>query len=256
MAGITPISEQSESQNLTPQISQSHFINQSNQSITIRLSDTNYLVWRQQVLSNTRGYGLEGFLLGTIPKPPEFFEATDPATGRPTQGPPNGEHVLWVRQDQLLASWLLASMSETVLVNMVGFETSSEIWDSLEKSFASQSPARIMQYKLQLQTLKKGSLTMREYLTKMKSYADVLASAGHKLTEDDQILHILSGLGHEYDPVVVPITSRSESFPLKDVAALILSFETRLDPACDPIAPSAHFASQVQSQAPKIPSFQ
>lgn len=63
-----------------------------------------------------------------------------------------------------------------------------------------------MQYKLQLQTLKKGNLTMREYLTKMKSFADVLASASHKLSEDDQILHILSGLGREYDPIVVPIT--------------------------------------------------
>ena len=126
----------------------------------------------------------------------EFFEASDPVTGRAIQGQPNGEYTIWVRQDQLLASWLLASMSESVLVNMVGFETANEIWNSLEKSVASQYRARIMQYKLQLQTLKKGTLTIREYLTRMKSYTDVFASAGDKLNEDEQILYILSGLGH------------------------------------------------------------
>ena len=113
-----------------------------------------------------------------------------------------------------------------------------------------------MQYKLQLQTLKKGTLTMREILTRMKSYADVLASAGHKLSEDEHILYILSGLGHEYDPVVVPITSKSEPFLLKDVAALLLSFETRLDSARDLSMPSAQFASQTAHQPPKKPSFQ
>ena len=52
------------------------------------------MVWKQQVLSNVRGYGLEGFLFGKIPKPSEFFEATDPATGRPTQGAPNGKYAI------------------------------------------------------------------------------------------------------------------------------------------------------------------
>ena len=37
-------------------------------SSLFHLTDTNYLVWRQQVVAGVKGYGLEGFLFGTIPK--------------------------------------------------------------------------------------------------------------------------------------------------------------------------------------------
>lgn len=56
---------------------------------------------------------------------------------------------------------------------------------------------------------------MHKYLIKMMSYYDILASVGHRVSDQDNILYILSGLGTECDPVVV--------------GALLLSFETRLD---------------------------
>ena len=63
----------------------------------------------------------------------------------------------------------------------------------------------------------------------MKSCMDFLASAGHSLKEDDQILYILAGLGSEYDLVVVSTTTRFEPFSTNDLRALLLSFEARLD---------------------------
>lgn len=56
-----------------------------------------------------------------------------------------------------------------------------------------------MQYKLQLQTLKEDNLSMSEYLPKIKTCCDLLSSAGCGVSEDDQILHILAGLGSDYD---------------------------------------------------------
>lgn len=70
---------------------------------------------------------------------------------------------------------------------------------------------------------------MRDYLNKIKSCCDVLASAGQKIGEEDQVLHILSGLGSEYDPVMVSVTSRAEPCSLKEVHAMLLSFESRLE---------------------------
>lgn len=61
---------------------------------------------------------------------------------------------------------------------MVGLETSAEMWQTLETNFANQSLARVIQYKLQLQTLKKGALRMREYINKIKTCCDNLAAAG------------------------------------------------------------------------------
>ena len=59
---------------------------------------------------------------------------------------------------------------------MVGNDTSSEIWDTLARLFSFQSQAKIMQYKLQLQSFKKGAMNMKEYLTKIKAHYDTLAT--------------------------------------------------------------------------------
>lgn len=51
-----------------------------------------------------------------------------------------------------------------------------------------------MNLKLQLQTLKKGNLSMKDYLMKMKTICDTLAACGQPISEEDQVLSILAGL--------------------------------------------------------------
>ncbi|KZV26181.1 hypothetical protein F511_06348 [Dorcoceras hygrometricum] len=141
----------------------------------------------------------------------------------------NPNFVTWNRQDQLLFSFLLASMSESAQSQMIGCQTSSQLWTRVTQLFATRSKARVMQYKLQLQTLKKGNLSMKDYLGKMKGYIDILAACGNSIPEDDQILHILGGVGPEYESVVVHVTSRVESLSLSEVGALLLAHEGRIE---------------------------
>lgn len=79
------------------------------QSVSTKLDDVNYMLWNQQVLATIEGFDLEKFL--------------DKATSAPDQfipGSSNDEIVInpaylsWKRQDKLIISWLLASMSESV----------------------------------------------------------------------------------------------------------------------------------------------
>ncbi|KAK6164729.1 hypothetical protein DH2020_001593 [Rehmannia glutinosa] len=193
------------------------------QLITIKLSDNNYLVWKQQVLAAVRGCGLEGLLDGTLPPPEKnTIDEKNKKIINPT-------FLAWARQDQLLMSWLLSSLSESILVGTVGLESSKAIWEALNISFASQNGAKVMQHKLQLQTLKKGNMPMREYLNKIKSLCDLLTSVGHGIDESDQVLHVLSGLGAEYNPVIVSVTSRLEPCSLREAHAILLSYENRLE---------------------------
>ena len=94
---------------------------------------------------------------------------------------------------------------------------------------------------------------MKDYLNKLKSCCDLLGAAGCRVLEQDQILYILAGLGHEYDSVMVTITSRGDMWTVQDVTALLLSFESRLDSGkqstvgADGVLPTANFA-QVSGQ--------
>ncbi|KAL3652522.1 hypothetical protein CASFOL_002203 [Castilleja foliolosa] len=195
------------------------------QLISIKLTDGNYLLWKQQVWAAASGYGLEGFLTGEATQPSALISNSE---GNQI---PNPDLSRWKRQDQLLVSWLLSSLSESLLITTVGLTTAFEIWKSIENVFANQNKAKVMQIRLQLQTLKKGTLGMREYLNKIKSCCDLLSAAGERVTESDQVLYVLGGLGVEYNPVLVSITSRSPTQPitLNEVHAILLSLENRLE---------------------------
>lgn len=246
MAEFTPQSSTSSGSGAAPQNS---IVFLQNSPVSVKLKETNYLIWRQQVLATIRGYGLEGFLTGTMEKPQEWISEKGA-----TQRTPNPDYINWERQDQLLAAWLQSSLSEGIMVLVVGLSSTSDIWRALETNFSSQSKAKLMQYKLQLQTLKKDNLSMSEYLTKIKTCCDLLGSAGYKVSADDQILHVLAGLGSEYDPVMVSITSRIEPWSILDVQSLLLSFESRLESSkstplnSDGSQPSAHYANHNNTQ--------
>ena len=149
-----------------------------NHPISTKLSEENYLIWRQQILATVRGYGLEPYLMGEQEVPPQMIAVTGSTTMVP-----NPSFLDWYRQDQRLAAWLQSSLADSAMVIVVGLTTSTEIWSALETNIASQSKAKIMNYKLQLQTAKKDSLTMSEYLNKIKTLCDMLGSAGCRVME-------------------------------------------------------------------------
>ena len=60
----------------------------------------------------------------------------------------NQSFLQWEQQDQLLASRLLSSMSESILMVMVGCDSEFQIWQTLEKYFVSQTRAKVENYLL------------------------------------------------------------------------------------------------------------
>jgi len=55
---------------------------------------------------------------------------------------PNPAHFQWLRQDSLILSTLMSSMTEGVLAQIVSYATSHQVWQTLETNFSSQSRAR------------------------------------------------------------------------------------------------------------------
>lgn len=95
--------------------------------------------------------------------------------------------------------WLLSSMSDGMLTMMVGCEHAFKVWDRLETFFASQTKAKIRQFKTQLRNLKKGTMPINEYLLKIKRLVDCLFSVGSPITPADHIEAILEGLPQNYN---------------------------------------------------------
>ena len=151
-------------------------------SSPLKLDRNNFLLWKSVIVLVVKGHDLGGYLFGTQPIPEKMIFIME-KYGE-TKFILNPTYVKWVRIYQRLLCWLLSSISESVLPKVVGFSKPHKTWKTLEMVYASQPRSRVLQLKTQLQTTRKGSLSMDEYLTKMKMFADNLKLAGYLITND------------------------------------------------------------------------
>lgn len=189
----------------------------------VQLDESNYIMWKYQIETAIKGHGLEEYINGTLIIPPKMV------TDDQNKITSNQEFIFYQRQDNLLATWLMSSISTNILSHVVGCKTSQEIWEAIDQFFNSQSSARIIHYKRQLQNLRKNDMTMREYVTKAKNYCDLLSTAGYKVSETEQILTILSGLDEDYESIVAVISAKKNLPNIQYVHATLLAHEGRID---------------------------
>lgn len=69
---------------------------------------------------------------------------------------------------------------------------------------------------------------MKGYVMKMKSICDTLAACGRPISEEDQVLSILAGVGPEFEPTVAVLTSTIDSYNVRTASALLLASENRV----------------------------
>ncbi|KAH9762092.1 retrovirus-related pol polyprotein from transposon RE1 [Citrus sinensis] len=184
-----------------------------------KLDRTNYLVWRAQIRASIIANGLEGFIKGESLCPNRFLSSYENAASRSeaqsSSRRENPAYIDWKKADKLLQSWMLSSM----------------IWEKLAEMFMSQSKARYMPLKMQIQTIKKGAMSVSDYFNKMKKIADNLAISGSPLASTDFIMHLFTGLDDNYESLVTTILARLEkdSLTVEEVYSLMLSHETRVE---------------------------
>lgn len=110
---------------------------------------------------------------------------------------------------------MFSSVQENFLASMIHCVSSQELWECLTHMFISQNQARIMPFKIQRQTSKKGSMTMNTYFSKMKRLADSLAIAGNPIETNDLINYMLAGLAsHDFESLVTSLLARSDNMNL------------------------------------------
>uniref|UniRef100_A0A803NN30 Retrotransposon Copia-like N-terminal domain-containing protein n=1 Tax=Cannabis sativa TaxID=3483 RepID=A0A803NN30_CANSA len=160
-------------------------------SLTIKLDRTNFLAWKSQMLPTVIGHDLDEILLTNLSPP--------------------------------------RSLVNGLLGTVASYTNSNVISKALEHKFSSQSKAQLLQLKSQLSNMHKGNQSISNDVDKIKVLFYSLTVVGHLISNFDLILHLLNGLGPEFDSVVSGITSRSDNLSLEEVQALLMSYETRLE---------------------------
>ncbi|KAL5800889.1 hypothetical protein ACOSQ3_032521 [Xanthoceras sorbifolium] len=114
---------------------------------------------------------MEEFIFGPTKCPNKFVQVIDSVFGETTLNF-NDEYLNWEKIDQLLVSWLFSTLTQSVLGQVTSCVTACEVWSLLVQLYSTHSMAHIMHIMSQLQSLKKGALSITEYVVKMKGIVD------------------------------------------------------------------------------------
>ncbi|KAL4376423.1 hypothetical protein GQ457_02G023530 [Hibiscus cannabinus] len=211
----------------------------STQKINVTLDDQNYLLWHQHVYLTIKTHRLLKFIDSSDQTPPKYVTRNGVVCINP-------EFELFEEHDGALATWLLYTVSQSVLSHLIGLNTASGIWHTLHRLYNSKTTSRLMSYRRLLHYQKKGDLSMQEFLMKIKSLCDNLANSGERIPEHEHKTAILNGLPPEYDPMITVITASPTSYDLTFVSTILMYVDVRQHNIF--INAYAHFTSHLPIQ--------
>ena len=126
-------------------------------------------------------------------------------------------------------SWLYASLSEDIMAQIVGYSTAVEIWNAFNQIYSASSMTRVTELPTKLQMPKKDGLSAGEYIQKLKSICNSLATIGELVSEKNHLIYLFSGLDHEYNPFVTSIQNQFDQPIIKQIHSLLLIYDFHLE---------------------------
>ncbi|CAH9089654.1 unnamed protein product [Cuscuta epithymum] len=204
----------------------------------IKLTSSNYPVWKSQVFAALIGLGLEEYVDGTL-TPPARHLGADKSTLNPV-------YQTWYRQDKTILSALLGSCSDNIQPIISSASTAKEAWDRLSQIYAGLSRGRIMSLKSTFAKTVKGTKSITEYLAEMQGLADALALSQNPMPEEDLVIGILNGLGQEYSDIFAAVRVRETPLPLTTLQDILLEHEAKqaaVNSTSPPLLPTANYTS-------------
>ncbi|KAL1214842.1 Retrovirus-related Pol polyprotein from transposon RE2 [Cardamine amara subsp. amara] len=94
------------------------------QCVILKLTSSNYLLWKTQFESFLLSQSLLGYVNNSTLRPQP---TTTLRTGESVSEAPNPEFAKWVQNDQLVLAWLFGSLYEEALRVVYGLHTSQEV---------------------------------------------------------------------------------------------------------------------------------
>lgn len=142
-----------------------------------KLTSTNYMTWSLQVHALLDGYDLTGYIDGSTPAPDQTITVDN------TSSVVNPEFTKWRRQDRLIYSGLIGTLSPTIQPLVTNTKTTShDVWKYLSSTYATPSRGHNIQ-----QQLKKGD---DDYMRGLTSRFDQLPLLGKPLEPEDKIEYV------------------------------------------------------------------
>ena len=88
---------------------------------------------------------------------------------------------------------------------------------------------RVTELHTKLQTLREDGLSAGEYIQKLKSICNSLATIGEPIFKKNHLIYLFNGLDGEYNPFVTSIQNRPDQPTIEQIHSLLFSYDFRLE---------------------------
>ena len=191
--------------------------------VSLKLSSTNFLLWKSQMLNILESYDLQGFITGEAKQPPQFVTIEESDSQSKILNP---SFIKWRKIDRLVKGWLTATLSKEVLGIVVGLDTAVEVWNALVHTFACVSLDQSLALKQRLTSMNRGTDILVEYLRRFKAVCDNLATIGKPVPDHKKSWWLLNGLGKGYEMFTTTML-RPPIPPYTEIVTLLESHSDR-----------------------------
>ncbi|KAJ0864428.1 putative RNA-directed DNA polymerase [Helianthus annuus] len=160
--------------------------------ISIKLSSSNYLQWKNQMETILSFPDLCGHIDGSTPEP----SATIDADGKQT---PNPNAASWKSDDKKVRLLLQASLTEESMAEILGLTSAAKVWNALATAYQPNSLEQMHTLEDSLRKLQKGNSSVSEFGRKFKGLCNQLAAIGYPVAEHNKCHWFLCGLGSTFE---------------------------------------------------------
>uniref|UniRef100_A0A2N9G9M1 Retrotransposon Copia-like N-terminal domain-containing protein n=1 Tax=Fagus sylvatica TaxID=28930 RepID=A0A2N9G9M1_FAGSY len=206
--------------------------------VTVKLDHTNYLMWKFQITRILDAYSLLEHIEDPTPCPRKFLLNETRTETKEV----NPLFLQWKARDKALFSLISSTLSPFAISLVMGQTTTSGIWKVIVNRYTSISRSSIVNLKRELNSIKKNSDSVTQYLHKIKEARDKLVSVG-VIIDDEEILHIvLQGLPSEFHSFTSAMLTKNEPVCFEELHTLMKTEEDLLKSAVENSKEISHMA--------------
>ncbi|GKV07645.1 hypothetical protein SLEP1_g19392 [Rubroshorea leprosula] len=187
--------------------------------VSIKLSSTNFLLWKSQAYPLIRNAQLLHHLEEEAPVQTIIKDGNEMG---------NPEYDVWLSNDGLLTSWILGTMNEESLSLVVGCESALQIWRCLEEHYLASSKESELHLKGQLATKRGDGESLDDFIRKFKRTCDNLAVIRKLVADLDKVFQLSRVVGTRYQPYNIAFLSKAPYPTFNQYTASLLNNERDL----------------------------
>ncbi|KAH1039901.1 hypothetical protein J1N35_041644 [Gossypium stocksii] len=158
---------------------------------TIKLDDENFVQWQQHIRLIIEGYELTDFLEGRLLAPPRFVQ----------------------------------SQKGSLVPNPDALVTTCDVWNTDTRLFAAVIGAKLSRILHDLNLLKKGNLSIKEYVAKIQNTYALIKASSSQILEAEKVEIILVALTPEFDAVLTLASFSSKTLSFQHLVDVLLEYE-------------------------------